>query len=221
MNFKYNSYGDRLASVLTEVCVLESYLTGLAVGGSLIVAIGAQNAYVLGQAIRREHHWYSAGICMASDVILFSLGMFGVSAALAALPQALEALRWLGVVFLGWMALQALVRFFRGHSALKTGAVAGRTLRSVVLTTLAVTLLNPHVYLDTLVLIPSVGAQQDSAPGFLAGASSASVFWFCALAWAGSALAPVLSRPAVWRSIDGVIGLVLVMIALQLALGGL
>nr|WP_251068333.1 LysE/ArgO family amino acid transporter [Marinobacter sp. C7] len=196
-------------------------MTGLVVCGGIIVAIGAQNAYVLSQAIRREHHWWSAGLCMASDVILFTLGMFGVSAALMAMPQALELLRWLGVAFLGWLALQALVRASRGRAALETGEVARRSLKGVLFTTLAVTLLNPQVYLDTLLLIPAVGAQQDDAKSFVAGASSASILWFGGLAWCGSALAPILSRPAAWRVIDGVIGLMMAAIALQLAFGGL
>jgi len=201
--------------------VLESYLTGLVVCGGIIVAIGAQNAYVLSQAIRREHHWWSAGLCMASDVILFTLGMFGVSAALMAMPQALELLRWLGVAFLGWLALQALVRASRGRAALEAGEVTRRSLKGVLFTTLAVTLLNPQVYLDTLLLIPAVGAQQEEPTSFVAGASSASILWFGGLAWSGSALAPVLSRPTAWRVIDGVIGLMMAAIALQLAIGGL
>ncbi|MFO7527602.1 MAG: LysE/ArgO family amino acid transporter [Marinobacter sp.] len=201
--------------------MFESYLTGLVVCGGIIVAIGVQNAYVLSQAIRREHHWWSAGLCMASDVILFTLGMFGVSAALMAMPQALELLRWLGVAFLGWLALQALVRASRGRVALEAGEVARRSLKGVLFTTLAVTLLNPQVYLDTLLLIPAVGAQQEDATSFVAGASSASILWFGGLAWCGSALAPVLSRPAAWRIIDGVIGLMMAAIAMQLAIGGL
>ena len=87
--------------------MFESYLTGLVVCGGIIVAIGAQNAYVLSQAIRREHHWWSAGLCMTSDILLFTLGMFGVSAALMAMPEALDVLRWLGVAFLGLLAGQA------------------------------------------------------------------------------------------------------------------
>lgn len=201
--------------------MLESYLTGLLVCGGIIVAIGAQNAYILSQAIRREHHWWAAGLCMVSDVLLFTLGMFGVSAALMAAPQALEVLRWLGVVFLGWLALQAFVRAGRGRAALKASGEVGRSLKRVILTTLAVTLLNPQVYLDTLLLIPAVGAQQSSAVTFVAGASSASILWFGGLAWFGSRLAPVLSKPGAWRVIDGVIGLMMAAIALQLALGGL
>ncbi|MBJ6139013.1 LysE/ArgO family amino acid transporter [Marinobacter litoralis] len=201
--------------------MLESYLTGLFVGGGLIVAIGAQNAYVLSQSIRREHHWWSAGVCMIADIVLFTLGMFGVSAALTAMPQGLEILRWLGVVFLGWLAVQAFIRVGWGREALTTKQQAERSLNGVLLTTLAVTLLNPQVYLDTLLLVPAVGAQQSSTHGFLIGASSASVMWFGGLAWFGSAMAPILSRPKVWRVIDGLIGLMMLAIAMQLALVGL
>ena len=200
--------------------MLESYLTGLIVCGGIIIAIGAQNAYVLSQAIRREHHWWSAGLCMVADVTLFTLGMFGVSAALMAMPEALEILRWLGVVFLGWLALQAFVRAGRGRAALEAGEVTKRSLKGVLFTTLAVTLLNPQAYLDTLLLIPAGGAQQEDATTFVAGASSASVLWFGMLAWGGSALAPVLSRPVAWRLIDGVIGLMMAAIAIHLAVGG-
>ncbi|WP_323751205.1 LysE/ArgO family amino acid transporter [Marinobacter sp.] len=201
--------------------MFESYLTGFLVGGGLIVAIGAQNAYVLSQSIRREHHWWSAGVCMISDIVLFTLGMFGVSAALTAMPQGLEILRWLGVVFLGWLAVQAFIRVFRGRAGLTAEQQERRSLKGVLLTTLAVTLLNPQVYLDTLLLVPAVGAQQSSSTGFLLGASSASVFWFGGLAWFGSSMAPVLSRPKVWRVIDGLIGLMMLAIAMQLALVGL
>ncbi|WP_341581474.1 LysE/ArgO family amino acid transporter [Marinobacter metalliresistant] len=200
--------------------MFESYLTGLIVCGGIIVAIGAQNAYLLSQAIRREHHWWSAGLCMVADVTLFTLGMFGISAALMAMPEALEILRWLGVAFLGWLAIQAFARAGRGRVALEAGEVTKRSLKAVVFTTLAVTLLNPQVYLDTLLLIPAVGAQQEDATTFVAGASSASILWFGLLAWSGSALAPVLSRPVAWRIIDGVIGLMMASIALHLAVGG-
>ena len=201
--------------------MLESYLTGLLVCGGIIIAIGAQNAYVLSQAIRREHHWWSAGLCMISDVALFSAGMLGVSAALMAVPEALEVLRWLGVVFLGWLAVQAFVRAGRGRNRLETGEAGAKSLKGVLFTTLAVTLLNPQVYLDTLLLIPAIGAQQESATTFVAGASSASILWFGGLAWGGSALAPLLSRPIAWRIIDGLIGLMMAGIALHLAISGL
>ncbi|MGM0702955.1 MAG: LysE/ArgO family amino acid transporter [Pseudomonadota bacterium] len=197
--------------------MLESFVTGFLVSGGIIVAIGAQNAYVLGQAVRRQHHWWSAGLCMSSDVLLLSAGMFGVGALLLTAPEAMNVLRWLGVIFLAWLAGQALYRAVRGRVGLDAAASDGRTRRQVLLATLAVTILNPQVYLDTLLLIPSVGAQQESAGLFLAGAASASVTWFSLLAWGGAALSPWLSRPLAWRAIDGAIGVMLAAIALQLA----
>lgn len=202
--------------------MLESYLTGLVVCGGIIVAIGAQNAYVLGQAIRREHHWWAAALCMSSDALLFTAGTFGLSAALLAFPQVLDVFRWLGVAFLGWLALQAGWRAVMGREALRTGnQPTAASLRNVLLTTLAVTLLNPQVYLDTLLLIPAIGAQQSSQLAFVVGATSASVVWFGLLAWGGAALAPVLARPLAWRLIDGVIALMMAAIAFHIACNGI
>lgn len=199
--------------------MLESYLTGLVVSGGIIMAIGAQNAYVLGLAVRRQHHWWSAGLCMTSDLLLLSAGMLGISALLLAVPQAMEVMRWAGVLFLGWLAAQALWRAVSGRQGLDGEVQAPPGRRRVILATLAVTLLNPQVYLDTLLLIPAVGAQQSSTAGFLAGAGSASILWFSLLAWGGAALAPWLKRPVAWRAIDGAIGVMMAAIAIQLASG--
>ena len=201
--------------------MLTSFLTGLIVCGGIIIAIGAQNAYILGQAIRREHHWTCVGICMSADILLFMLGMLGVSAALLAVPEALEILRWLGVAFLGWLAAVAFYRVVRGREGLDAESRVATSLRAVIMTTLAVTLLNPQVYLDTLLLIPSIGAQQGSQVAFFAGASTASVLWFGLLGLAGAALSPWLARPSAWRVIDGTIGTMMAAIALHLANNGL
>jgi len=201
--------------------VLESYLTGLVVCGGIIVAIGAQNAYVLGQAIRREHHWWVAGLCMGADILLFSAGMFGLSTLVMAYPVALDVFRWLGVGFLFWLAVVATWRAVLGREQLKSKKSADSRLRVVVATTLAVTLLNPQVYLDTLLLVPAVGSQQPHPYGFLAGAGSASVLWFGLLAWGGAMLAPVLARPLAWRVIDGVIATMMAAIALHLVSNGI
>ncbi|WP_447042802.1 LysE/ArgO family amino acid transporter [Vreelandella sp. H-I2] len=197
----------------------ESYITGLVVCGGIIMAIGAQNAYILGLAIRREYHWWSAGLCMSADIILLTAGMFGVSAFLLTIPSALEAMRWMGVLFLSWLAAQALFRAVNGRQGLSAEAGKARSLTKVILATLAVTVLNPQVYLDTLLLIPAIGAQQESAGVFVAGASTASILWFSLLAWGGAALSPWLSKPIAWRIIDGLIGLMMAGIAVHLALG--
>lgn len=200
--------------------MLESYLTGLIVCGGIIIAIGAQNAYVLGLAVRREHHWWSAGLCMGTDVVLLTAGMFGVSAILLTMPSAMEAMRWLGVAFLSWLAAQAFYRAATGREALAASKEGGRSLKHVLIATLAVTILNPQVYLDTLLLIPAIGAQQESATTFVAGASTASILWFSLLAWGGAMLSPWLSRPLAWRLIDGVIGLMMAAVAMHLFRNG-
>ncbi|GHE20852.1 LysE/ArgO family amino acid transporter [Halomonas urumqiensis] len=199
--------------------MLESYLTGLVVCGGIIVAIGAQNAYVLGLATRRRFHWWSAGVCMSADLLLLTLGMFGISALLLAMPGTLAVLRWAGVAFLCWLAFHALRRAWTGQQGLGLAGGEAPGLRQVVFATLAVTLLNPQVYLDTLLLIPSVGAQQASSATFLAGAATASVLWFSLLAWGGAALSPWLTRPLAWRLIDGAIGMMMAAIAFNLAMG--
>ncbi|PAV26614.1 lysine transporter LysE [Tamilnaduibacter salinus] len=199
--------------------MVASYLTGLVVCIGIIVAIGAQNAYLLGQSVRRQHHWPSAALCISSDVVLFSAGMLGVSAALVAMPTALEVLRWVGVVFLGWLAAQSFWRAAKGRAGLEEDGAAGQGLKRVLLTTLAVTVLNPQVYLDTLLLIPAIGIQQSYPLLFLVGAISASILWFSLLAWGGSRLAPWLAKPAAWRIIDGGIGLTMLVIAVGLAQG--
>lgn len=201
--------------------MLQSYLTGLVVCGGIIIAIGAQNAYLLGQAFRREHHWWSAVLCMSTDALLFTAGMLGISAALMAVPSALEVMRWAGVVFLLWLSFTAFRRSVQGRSSLSVDVDSRRSLGAVITTTLAVTLLNPQVYLDTLLLIPSIGAQQSEPMVFVAGATSASVLWFALLAWGGAALAPTLSKPLAWRVIDGLISLMMLTIALHLVFNGL
>ncbi|WP_136247433.1 LysE/ArgO family amino acid transporter [Halomonas borealis] len=198
--------------------MLESYLAGLVVCGGIIVAIGAQNAYVLGLAVQRRYHWWSAGVCMSTDMLLLTAGMFGMSTLLLAFPGTLMVLRWLGVAFLGWLALQALYRAAAGRGGLTVDATRDVGVARVLLATLAVTVLNPQVYLDTLLLIPSIGAQQDSAVGFVVGAGSASILWFSLLAWGGALLSPWLSRPLAWRCIDGAIGMMMAGIAWQLAM---
>lgn len=178
-----------------------SYLNGLFVAAGLIMAIGAQNAFVLAQGLRREHHVPAALVCMICDALLIMAGIFGLARLLQAHPVALEVTRWGGVVFLVGYALLALRRAL-GSQAMERADAPRRSLRTVLLATLAVTLLNPHVYLDTLVLIGSIGAQQRAPALFALGAATASVLWFFSLALGAARLAPWLARPGTWRLID-------------------
>lgn len=197
----------------------QSFINGILVTLGLIMAIGTQNAFVLSQALRREHHLAIAALCVVCDLILISLGVFGLAKVFATNPLLLAVARWGGVVFLSWYGLQALRRSLRSQ-ALEQGAERKpQTLKTALLTTLAVTLLNPHVYLDTVLLIGALGAQQLSPVGYILGASIASSFWFFGLALAAAWLAPWLARPATWRVIDFVVAMMMFAVAAQLIWG--
>ena len=195
-----------------------SYLNGLLVSLGLIMAIGAQNAFVLAQSLRREHHLAVAALCMSCDAILITAGVFGLATLLAQYPLAMEITRWGGVLFLVGYALLALRRAIAPHAL--AVAETERPLRArgtVLLATLAITLLNPHVYLDTMVLIGSVGAQQTWPAWFVAGAASASMLWFLGLAVGAARLAPLLNRPLTWRLIDVLVAGMMLRVAWSLA----
>ena len=193
----------------------QSYFNGLLVTTGLIMAIGAQNAFVLAQSLRREHHLPVAFLCICSDIILVSLGVFGLAALIAESPLLLQIARWGGVAFLLWYGSLALRRAAR-PGALRQETAATRSLRSVLLAALAVTFLNPHVYLDTVLLIGSLGAQQAEPGAYTAGAASASTLWFLMLALGGAWLSPWLARPLTWRLIDLAVACMMFAIAAQL-----
>lgn len=188
-------------------------LTGLA----LIVAIGAQNAFVLRQGIRREHIGAVVALCMAGDALLIVGGTAGIGALVARFPGVLEVLRWAGAAYLLWFGVRSFI------AAAKPSALseqAPRSKNSVVATTAALTFLNPHVYLDTVVLLGSVANQQgaDLRWVFAGGAVAGSVLWFSALGYGARALAGVLHRPQTWRWIDAGIGVLMVFLAIRLVL---
>lgn len=196
----------------------QSYFNGLLVTAGLIIAIGAQNAFVLAQSLRREHHLPVAALCVLCDILLIAVGVFGLAAVLVANPLLLSITRWGGVAFLTFYGVVALRRAARPQALHEDAQRSPRSLRSVLLAALAVTLLNPHVYLDTVLLIGSVGAQQPEPGAYTLGAASASTLWFMLLALGGAWLAPWLARPLTWRLIDlGVAGMMFA-IAIQLVL---
>ena len=205
------SFGARV------VTYYSSYLNGLLIALGLIMAIGAQNAFVLAQSLRREHHLSVAMVCMTCDALLITAGVFALAALLQQYPLAMEITRWGGVLFLVGYSLLAIRRAFADQN-LVVGAAERpmRARRAVLLATLAITLLNPHVYLDTMVLIGSVGAQQSLPVWFVAGAASASVLWFFSLALGAAKLAPVLSRPITWRLIDLMVAAMMLKVAWSL-----
>lgn len=202
--------------------VMDVYLTGLLTGLALIVAIGAQNAFVLRQGIRREHVGAVIAICAVADVVLMSLGTLGIGTIVERAPWLLTALRWGGAAYLVWFAIGS----FRCALSPRTmaeadGTAAGGSLRRVVGTALALTFLNPHVYLDTVVMLGSVANQQGEQRWiFTMGAWSGSFVWFTALGLGARALARPLNRPATWRAVDLGVGVVMLVIAATLILTG-
>ncbi len=205
--------------------MLDSTVAGLITGLSLIVAIGAQNAYVLRQGLAREHVGLVVAICALSDVVLIVAGVSGIGTIVERAPWVLDVVRWLGVAFLTWYGVSSLLRARKPESLHTDGgsanarAATGR--RTVAVRALALTWLNPHVYLDTVLLLGSI-ANHEGPTGrwwFAAGACVASVAWFCALGYGARLAAPVLTRPRSWQVLDVLIGLTMVAIALKLALG--
>lgn len=193
-----------------------SVLQGIGTGAGLIVAIGAQNAFVLDRGLRREHAWHVAWICALCDALLIGLGMLGLGSLIARSQLAIQIACYGGAAFLLWQAWLAVQRM-RQPEGLAVKASGGYPARGqVIVATLAVTLLNPHVYLDTLVMLGSIGSLQQDPLGFYLGASLASFGWFFALVGAAGYLAPRLASPRAWRIIDGTIALIMVLVAVQL-----
>ncbi|WP_248802646.1 LysE/ArgO family amino acid transporter [Pseudomonas sp. MWU13-2100] len=194
----------------------QSYLNGMLVAAGLIMAIGTQNAFVLAQSLRREHHLPVAALCVLCDAILMTAGVFGLATVLAHNPTLLAFARWGGAAFLLWYGGLALRRAFSRQSLQQGAGQTARSLRAVLLSALAVTLLNPHVYLDTVLLIGSLGAQQTEPGAYVMGAASASLLWFFSLALGAAWLAPWLARPATWRLLDLLVAVMMFGVAAQL-----
>ena len=198
----------------------QSYLNGLLVAFGLIMAIGTQNAFVLAQSLRREHHLPVAAFCVICDALLVAAGVFGLATILAQSPILLGVARWGGALFLLWYGTQALRRAFSASSLEHSAGQTARSLRAVMLSALAVTLLNPHVYLDTVLLIGSLGAQQSVPGAYVVGAASASLLWFFTLALGAAWLAPWLARPGTWRLLDLLVAAMMYAVAVQLIVAG-
>ena len=194
-------------------------LAGLLTGLSLIVAIGAQNAFVLRQGLRRQRVGIVVAICAVSDVVLIAAGTVGIGTLVQRAPLLLTVLRWGGVAYLLWFAGSSF------RSALHPGELHGsedaaRSTRSVVTTTLALTYLNPHVYLDTVLMLGNLANQRAGLRWwFASGAALGSIVWFTGLGFGARSLAGPLGRPGTWRVVDAAIGVVMLLVALKLALG--
>ena len=197
--------------------ILAASGTGFALGATLIIAIGAQNAFVLRQGLRQEHVGLVVAFCAAADALLMTAGVLGAGRALAAAPAMARWMAALGALFLACYGLRALYRAWR-PAALLAGHEGAMHWRSALAQAAAFTWLNPHVYLDTLMLVGAVGAQQAPVlrPAFLLGACSASILWFSALGYGARHLAPLFARPSAWRWLDTLIGSTMLLLAAML-----
>lgn len=201
-------------------------LHGLLAGLSLIIAIGSQNVFVLRQGIRREHVLAVVTVCIASDVVLISAGAGGLGALVQAAPEVVGTARWAGVAFLLGYAALAARRAVRGGESLegegsgRSGAGRGSGLGAVIATTLAITWLNPHVYLDTVLLLGSIASTYGTRAWlFVLGALVGSVLWFSALGFGARHLGRFLSGAWSWRVLDGVVAGTMVVVAGMLVVG--
>ena len=197
---------------------MSSFLPGFALSISLILAIGAQNAFVLKYGLRREHVLPIVLTCAISDGLLIIAGVAGFGALAEAVPWFETAMRYGGAVFLFWYGLQNALSAWRGGNFLDTGEQVKTALKPTLLTLLAITWLNPHVYLDTVVLIGSISAQYEDRFAFGVGAVLASFTFFFTLGFGARLLSPIFAKPFSWRVLDGVIALTMWAIALSLVL---
>ena len=198
--------------------IAPAFLQGLALSLGLIVAIGSQNAFVLRQGLRREHVGSVVLFCALADAVLIAAGVLGMAQALSAHQGFARALALAGAVFLATYGWQALRRARQSNQLRAEESGEGLRLASVMAQAAAFTLLNPHVYLDTVLLVGSIGAQQPPALRlwFVVGASFASLFWFGTLGFGARWLAPCFARPKAWQVLDGLIGLTMWGLALLL-----
>jgi L-lysine exporter family protein LysE/ArgO len=194
--------------------VTSAFLPGFALGLSLILAIGAQNAFVLRQGLRRQHVFAVCLTCALSDAVLIVAGVIGFGWLVETAPWVQPVFRWCGAAFLFVYGALSFRNALRGGEALRAEGAAIPTLRATVFTGLALTWLNPHVYLDTLVLIGSVSTEYPAQEAvFGAGAVLASFVFFFSLGYGARLLAPLFGRPAAWRVLDAGVGVVMWAIA--------
>ncbi|MDN8541694.1 arginine exporter ArgO [Erwinia sp. BC051422] len=199
------------------------FLQGMALGAALILPLGPQNAFVMNQGVRRHYHLMTAALCTLSDILLICGGVFGGSALLTHSTLLLNLVTWGGVLFLLWYGWGALRTAFSGDVALASSEAMKQSRWRIIATMLAVTWLNPHVYLDTFVVLGSLGGQlpAEARKWFALGSACASLIWFFGLAILAAWLAPRLNTTKAQRIINLLVGLVMWLIALKLALQAL
>ena len=198
------------------------FVQGALISGGLIIAIGAQNAFILRQGLLGQKVLYACAVCFVCDAVLITLGILGVGSILQTSPFFLNSLALLGALFLYWYGGNSFFRAYKGNSHLhvELGTKSEQSVAKLMLTTLAITLLNPHVYLDTLVIIGGIGGTLDHVEKrwFLLGSVLASFVWFFGLGYASKKLIPLFESSKTWVVLDILIGLVMTWIATGLAI---
>ncbi|MGE8564027.1 MAG: LysE/ArgO family amino acid transporter [Acinetobacter bohemicus] len=197
--------------------MLHSYLQGFAIGLSLIVAIGAQNAFVLKQGLKKQAVFWVCFVCALSDSILVVLGITGFATVIQLYPELVGFAKWAGTVFLLWYGLQHAIQAFQSNQSLHAGSQNDMQLSKIIMVCLALTWLNPHVYLDTVVLIGSISTQfEQTKLYFTLGVITASWLFFFSLGYGARVLIPVFANPKAWKVLDVVIALIMWSIAISL-----
>lgn len=192
---------------------------GFALGGGLIIAIGAQNAFILQQGLRRQHVLPLVLFCALADALLILLGVCGLGSLISRSPAFVTIMLWAGAIFLTAYGLLALRRSYMGNSGLQPTDGATTSLKRSLALVAGFTLLNPHVYLDTVVLLGSLSLKHapELRPQFAGGAMLASFCWFFTLGYGARLLAPVFAKPGAWRILDALIGCTMLLLAAKLA----
>jgi len=197
--------------------MLHTYLQGFAIGLSLIVAIGAQNAFVLKQGLKKQAVFWVCFVCALSDSILVVLGITGFATVIQLYPELVGFAKWAGAVFLVWYGLQHAIQAFKSNQSLHASSQNEIQLSKIIIVCLALTWLNPHVYLDTVVLIGSISTQFEQTKLYFAlGVITASWLFFFSLGYGARVLIPVFANPKAWKVLDGVIALIMWSIAISL-----
>jgi L-lysine exporter family protein LysE/ArgO len=190
---------------------------GLLTGLSLIIAIGAQNAFVIRQGLAKSHILLVVIFCSLCDALLIFLGTGGLGTLIQSKPGILEFIRWFGVIYLSWFGIKSLRSAFK-QNEFQAGAGLSSSRKSIVLSLIGFTFLNPHVYLDTVILVGSVANQFHSDRWYFAlGASIGSILWFTSIGYGAQAASKYMSRPIFWKVLDIIIAIVMFSVAILLA----
>ena len=192
-------------------------ITGFFTGMSLIVAIGAQNAFVIRQGLMRSHVTLIVFVCALSDALLIILGTGGLGTVIQSRPDLLDVIRWFGVIYLTWFGIKSVLSAFRNET-LTASNQSAESWKKVLLTVLAMTYLNPHVYLDTVIFVGSLANQFESQRWYFAlGACIASGIWFSAIGYGARSASHLMSKPLFWRVLDSAIAAIMFTLAITLA----